>query len=99
MEHKDILNLPMGENDPEAKTIGDYLRLLLIAVWEQGEVFSGKRPFGNSGWEGELYEPLIRAKVVDGQIDSDGYIDTVDQDEADEIITDLIDWVFSSAAK
>jgi hypothetical protein len=31
-------------------TIRDYLRILLETLWEEGEGFSGKRPFGNSGW-------------------------------------------------
>ena len=42
----------MGVNDADAENIGEYLKALLSAVWHEGESFSGKRPFGNSGSDG-----------------------------------------------
>jgi hypothetical protein len=59
-------------------TIGGYLIKLLETLWEEGEGFSGKRPFGNSGWERDLYKPLIAAGVIRGELDEDGYIERVD---------------------
>ena len=59
-------------------SIRDYLTTLLLRVWDEGESFSGKRPFGNSGWEYDLYKPLIAANVIKGELDEDGYIDGVD---------------------
>jgi hypothetical protein len=44
-------------------------------VWDEGESFSGKRPFGNSDWEYDLYVPLIQAGFIEGKLDADGYID------------------------
>lgn len=82
----DILDLKMGQNDAEAATIRDYLKALLSQLWERDEGFSGKRPFGNSGWKYELYIPLVREGVVAGKLDSDGYIAEVAQAEADELI-------------
>jgi hypothetical protein len=75
-----ILNIPMNpdENDAGASTIRDYLVSLLGAVWYAGEGFSGKRPFGNSGWTGDLYEPLVKAGIIPGRMDEDGYIDDWD---------------------
>lgn len=48
-------------DDEEFDTIRDYLKGLLDSLWTQGEGFSGKRPFGNSGWRHDLYRPLIAA--------------------------------------
>lgn len=65
-----VLKLRLEPNDAHAKTIRGYLEELLKRVWDQGESFSGKRPFGNSGWERELYDPLIEAGLMrDGEND------------------------------
>lgn len=48
-------------DDAEFDTIRDYLKGLLTNLWTEGEGFSGKRPFGNSGWRHDLYRPLIAA--------------------------------------
>ena len=85
----EILALPMDENDADAETIGDYLIELLLSLWHQGESFSGKRPFGNSGWEHELYMPLVKAGLV-SSIDEDGYILDYDRKAADELIEEAI---------
>lgn len=54
-------------------TMRDYLFLLLSNVWEEGESFSAKRPFGNSGWQWQVYGALaeagfIEATLADGEI-------------------------------
>lgn len=64
MTGEEILALPMGENDADAKTVKEYLKKLLETLWEEGEGFSGKRPFGNSGWEVEL-EHAVEAEGLD----------------------------------
>ncbi len=60
MEPAEILALPMGPNDAGVDTVRDYLKALLLRVWTEEEGFSGKRPFGNSGWKNEVYDALIR---------------------------------------
>lgn len=45
-------------------TVREYLRELLLKVWDLEEEFSGKRPFGNSGWETDLTWALARAGFV-----------------------------------
>jgi hypothetical protein len=65
---KQILALPLAYSE---ETIKDYLIDLLLALWRQGEGFSGKRPLGNSGWEYDLYYPLIKADIIDGEIEDD----------------------------
>lgn len=90
MDPRQILKLPMEPNDADAETVGDYLATLLATVWIEGEGFSGKRPFGNSGWHYEIYSTLAKAGLVDGSFDEYGYVETMDDDAADEIILKAI---------
>jgi hypothetical protein len=71
-------------------SVREYLIELLRALWIEGERFSGKRPFGNSGWEYDLYKPLIEGGFVEGQLDEDGCVDTV-SDLAHDFVVALID--------
>jgi len=59
-----ILNCPLEENDSGADTVKGYLKALLSTLWDEGEGFSGKRPFGNSGWEYDLTDALIDNKLA-----------------------------------
>jgi hypothetical protein len=90
---RDILSLPIDQDDVEAATIGEYLAELLHALWAEGEGFSGKRPLGNSGWERNLYDALARAEAIEctwvGEGD-DRELLTHDQKAADELIHSAI---------
>ena len=70
-----VLDLAMPENDSGASTIRGYLVTLLATLWREGEGFSGKRPFGNSSWQCDLYIPMIQAGMIEGTVDEDGYLD------------------------
>jgi hypothetical protein len=85
-----ILEIPMQQNDAGAETIRGYLKALLIELWASGESFSGKRPFGNSGWEYSLYKAMVTAKVVEGEMYEDGCIDWVNKDDANKLIFQAI---------
>lgn len=85
-----VLDLEIGPNDANAATVRDYLIKLLKLVWEDGECFNAKRPFGNSSWAYELYQPLVKAGMVPGSLDEDGYLDEFDQPAADALIADAI---------
>lgn len=86
-----VLALPMQQpNDANAATVRDYLVALLAELWREEQMFSGKRPFGNSGWQYDLYLPLIVAGFVPGVLDEDGYIDNVDDKRADAVIASAI---------
>lgn len=74
----EVLALPMEDNDSGADTVRGYLLALLAELWKHGEGFSGKRPFGNSGWETDLYHPLVKAGYISGTLDEDGYLDDYD---------------------
>jgi hypothetical protein len=80
----------MQENGAGAATVGGYLARLLEELWREGEAFSGKRPFGDSSWEWELYEALVRGHYVNGTLDSDGYLDDVDTERARKMIFQAI---------
>lgn len=71
-------------------TIREYLKELLLELWEEKESFSGKRPFGNSGWEYDLYKPLIKHGIVNGLLDEDDYIEEIDRNHADRVIKKCI---------
>ena len=92
MKTKEILNLKIENSDFDKDlTIIGYFKMLLIEVWKEGECFSGKRPFGNSGWKYDVYKPLIKAGVIGGELDEDGYIEDYDQREADNKVVELIE--------
>lgn len=46
-------------------TIKEYFKTLLEQLWREEESFSGKRPFGDSGWQREIYEVLIDNEILD----------------------------------
>jgi hypothetical protein len=85
-----VLDLPMGENDAQAATIREYLIALLEALWDEQDGFDGKRPFGNSGWDCDLLVPLIRAGLIDGRLDEDGYIEEIDDNGGEHLIAEAI---------
>lgn len=74
-----ILDLPMDENDANAKTIREYMQALLRTLLTEVEAFSGKRPFGNSGWDWDMHKPLVKAGLVIGTIDKYGDLDHDDK--------------------
>jgi hypothetical protein len=86
-----ILSLPMQENDADAKTIRDYLLKLLHDVWNEGEGFDGKRPFGNSDWDSEVYETLARAGLIDSTKGDDGCLYDFDMSKGDALVKLAID--------
>ena len=86
-----ILDLPMTKtNDADAATIRGYLKALLVELFKQGEGFGGKRPFGSSGWEYDLYQPLVKAGLVSGNVDEDGYLERCDTRVAKAIIVEAV---------
>jgi hypothetical protein len=55
MKYEDILKIEFDCYDLNRMlTIKDYLKELLLRLWNECEGFSSKRPFGNSGWEWDL---------------------------------------------
>lgn len=75
-------------------TVKGYLKALLSKLWEEGEGFSGKRPFGNSGWERDLAVPLIQSGYLKGSVDfdEDGYLEDLkfNRNDYDHLVCQLI---------
>lgn len=71
-------------------TIREWLIELLATLWAEEESFSGKRPFGNSGWQWDVAPVLIKNKVVKGELDEDGYVAEVDDEQLRKTIADAI---------
>jgi len=78
-------------------SIREYLGELLSTMWAEGEGFSSKRPFGNSGWEFDLYRALVKCGAVEGSFFEDGGLDEYDRDAADKIVFGLIDEMCKAA--
>jgi len=87
-----VLALPMQDNDANAATVRDYLVKLLAAVWAEGECFSVKRPFGNSGWHFDVYTALARGGLVTATFDEVGWLDmdSAAEGRADQLIAAAI---------
>ena len=76
-------------------TVRQYLRALLDKLWDEGESFDSKRPFGNSSWEYDLYDPLGRAGFIPGLNVNGDYDPTeTELDRAHAYAKDLIAAVF-----
>lgn len=82
MTGEQILELPLPKCEYGYATVREYLKGLLEELWGQGEGFSGKRPFGNSGWEYDLYYALIASGNFKGtyEVDEDGFGNAYDYD-------------------
>jgi hypothetical protein len=81
-----VLDLRMEANDAGAGTVRAYLTVLLSAVWRERDEFDGKRPFGNSSWEYELYQPLAEAGLIAAERDEDGILVPLDRDAGDRLV-------------
>lgn len=89
MKPEDVM-VYVQELDKEI-SIKEFLKLLLRNLWIKEEQFSGKRPFGNSGWKCPIEKGLIENNFVEGAIDDDGYVISVDDDSVNKIILKMIE--------
>lgn len=78
MTPAELLDFEFHSNDlGETLTVRAYFTRLLTTLWEEGEGFSGKRPFGgSSGWQMDIEHALVRAGRVEcgpdgGEADED----------------------------
>jgi len=71
--HADALEVRFDSDAGDQITVRQYLHQLLRTLWDEQEGFSGKRPFGNSSWDHDLYGPLAKAGFIDmGPLDEYG---------------------------
>ncbi len=88
--YAEVLDLPMAENDAGEENLRGYLNKLFFTLLDDPEGFSGKRPFGNSGWQYEIYQHLVRWDVIDGELDEDGGLMDFNREHADEFMNNLL---------
>lgn len=101
-KYKEALSLVFYSCDlDERLTIKEYFIRLMLQLWEEEESFSGKRPFGNSGWTNDLYTILVYNDYVEGVVtieDGDGeeyedsylVLESVNYKQADLFILTMI---------
>ena len=76
-----VLDCPMDDRDSGATSIRDYFAHLAALCWDEGECFDGKRPFGNSGWDRDVYVALHAAGLMDLALNENGRIDSISPQE------------------
>jgi hypothetical protein len=93
-----VLDLEFDSGDLGKRiTVRQFFATLLRTLWIEGEGFSGKRPFRNSGWEFDLYAALIKAGFIDGTLDEDGCVAKCDTRAAHRfVLTEIIDKMVGS---
>jgi len=95
MTREKILELPVMRHDlGDTLSMREYFERLFLKLWEENEGFNAKRPWGNSGWEYDVYVTLIKNKVIDGELDEDGYINKIDAVKANKFVADEILYPF-----
>lgn len=83
----DIGKISMVANDAGAATVEEYMISIAAVVWNDDLV---KRPFGNSGWQHEVYNSIARAGLIERTVayQDEDYIDyDYDVREGDTIIS------------
>lgn len=88
------LNIRFDSDAGENITVRQYLENLLLTLWNEKEGFSSKRPFGNSGWDYEIFEVLLKNNLIEGSIDEYGSIEKLDENSANEFVCRLISKIF-----
>lgn len=88
---QEVLDLTFDHEYLGRISIRGYLKKLLTTLWYEQDGFSGKRPLGDSGWDWELYKPLIEAGYIAGILDGDGYIEDCDESAGWDLIQEAID--------
>ncbi len=92
MAPEKMLELVIDNTDLGRVTIREYMKALLDELLTSGESFSGKRPFGNSGWEGFAAAALITAKQLKGMTDDEeGYAYGYDEQEYAELLSKMVE--------
>lgn len=83
-----VLDAPIDDENSGARTLRGYFVALARSAWLDDN-FSGKRPFGYSSWHFDVYAALIRAGLVDGRLDNDGFVDQIEAGQR-QLADDLI---------
>jgi hypothetical protein len=63
--YEEALNVRFDSDAGDDISIRQYIYALVSTLWDEEESFSGKRPFGNSGWQSEPLYALAKHGFVD----------------------------------
>lgn len=94
----EILDAKYEFRDCSAKNLRGYFHQLLCTLWDQGEGFDGKRPFGNSGWDMDICICLVATGALSGTLTYyNGYLEDYEYDQslAYKLVFRLIDFIFT----
>ena len=70
--------------------IREYLQTLFVKLWDEAEGFNDKRPWGNIGWQNYPVDALVKAGIIEGTVDEEGYAEPKDWNMAHAFMIDLI---------
>lgn len=87
---KEALDVRFDSDAGDDLTVRQWLRELLMLVWIEDESFDGRRPWGNSGWENDIYRPLVKAGFIAGAVHESGRVEVDDVNAAAAFVSDLI---------
>lgn len=90
VENPKLLDFRFNDGDLGDVSLREYFQELLIRIWDEGEDFRGKRPFGSSGWAWDLRRAVILAGAVPGVVENGTVVQLDDVDAADRIIRGLM---------
>lgn len=93
MTNEEALELPVV-GFADHWTVRKYLYELLITLWNEKEAFSGKRPFGDSGWDHDLIAALVIGGALPGKLDEFGFVKEYNPAKAEKYVSQLIHYVF-----
>ena len=85
------LSTPFDSDAGDGLTLREYLGRLLVTVWKEEEGFSGKHPFGNSGWQSDVAVALVGAGLIAGHVEDEGYLGSYDEQGFNALVIDAIE--------
>jgi hypothetical protein len=78
-----VLDVRLGANQAEAKTVRQYLAAVLASFWAGTDLIP---PMGNALWRDDVYAGLVTAGLVDGSVNADGYVESFDRETAQGLV-------------
>ena len=93
MNYDKILDTEYYFKDAEVNSLREYLHKLLDTLWDYGEGFSSKRPFGNSGWEEDIFHYLAHMGAIESRKEEDEYV-WYDSTAGGRLVFELIKYIF-----
>ncbi len=89
-DYRIALSLIVEPYDLKEMTVRSYMLELVAAVLIEEESFSGKRPFGESGWRVGIEEALIKGGFLKGKVNEPGYGCTFDPQDFKKLVRNLV---------